>query len=217
MALPLIVEGEVLGALVLYASELEALRMSDPGPFASLADMLALAFESVRNRAQEQQEAAAAPKELSRASEPADLPFGGGKRAQYRPSGQGESRSEDNYTAPIKMRGSVIGSMNFRGASEETLGPDELELIESVSDQVGQAIENLSLLEDAQRIARREQLINEITGRLQRATSVDEVLRTAAESVRRALGDVEVTARLTPETVEAVVTEDVVADENEAT
>lgn len=217
MVLPLIVEGKVLGAMVLYASELEAMMMADPGPFVSLADMVALALESVRQREQARREAMATPKKDVTASSAQQVPVSAGKSVAYSLQNREGPPSSESFSTPITMRGSVIGSMSFRGASKEALGPEELELIESVSDQVGQAIENLSLLEDAQRIARREQLINEITGQLQRATSVDDVLRTAAEAVRQALGDVEVTARLSPEAIASGGWGEAGVDGNEAT
>jgi GAF domain-containing protein len=194
MALPLIVEGEVLGALVLYAAEAGIFSAAPPDvtPFAMLADILALALEAVRARGKVRLE-------KSRSQSPARPHLD--KSATVALPGDGESPAGDSHTVPIKLDGSVVGTLSFREGQDRSLEPDEVELIENVADQVGQAIEHLHLLEEAQRAALREQLINDITAQLQRATSVDAVLRTAAQAVQSALGDVQVTARLVPDVV----------------
>jgi GAF domain-containing protein len=205
VTLPLIVEGKVLGALVLYAGETGAFSAAVPdiAPVTMLADMLALALEAVRARALTRREASRHRARGAAAGRPQTVPRLE-KPASYTLAGEGESQVGAKHSAPITVRGSVIGSMAFREREERALGPEEVKLIESVADQVGQAIENLGLLEEAQRVAQREQLINDITAQLQRATSVDEVLKTAAQAVRAALGDVEVTARLAPGAVASV-------------
>jgi GAF domain-containing protein len=215
LALPLNVEGQVLGAIMLYAAERGSFSTEDKQPFVALTDMLALALENVRVRAQSRREVgrATASESVVAYSQPSlDL----GRQISYTLGDEDRSQAGVGHTAPIKLRGSVVGALSFQGAGERELEPDEVELIDSVADQVAQAIENLNLLGGAQRVAQREQLINAITAQLQRATSVDEVLRTAAQAVRAALGNVEVTARLSPDAVVSPAQAELPAEGDEA-
>jgi GAF domain-containing protein len=205
MALPLIVEGEVLGALMLYAGEAGIFSAASPDvkPFAMLADILALALEAVRARGKVRLEKSRAQ---SQVKAHLDRP------TSFALPGDGESPAGGSLTVPIKLDDSVIGTLSFKEGQDRGLESDEVELIENVAEQVGQAIEHLHLLEEAQQVALREQLINDITAQLQRATSVDAVLKTAAQAVQTALGGVEVTARLVSE----VVVSPELAEEDEA-
>lgn len=207
MALPLNVEGRVLGALLLYGAVESAFAAADMTPFVALTDMLALALENVRARGKGHVEWAASGGAGAPGIVTLSRPQPGGVAVSASSGSEAESGEGDGHTAPITLQGAVVGSLSFRGAGRRELEPDEIDLIDSVADQVAQAIENLNLLEEAQHVAQREQLINAITAQLQRATSVDEVLKTAAQAIRTALGDVEVTARLSPEAIEPLLQE----------
>lgn len=193
IALPLNVEGRVLGAIVLYSSSPE-FGAGEIASFTPLADMAALALENIRawhNDTSSTARAAEGPQRLLETG-----PFGGLERPVRYTLGDGEAAATGGHSTPIKLHGSVIGSLNLRGAGDREFEPGEVELIESVADQVALAIENLSLLESARKQAEREQTINAVTAQLQRATTVDGVLRAAAQAVRATLGNVDVTARL---------------------
>jgi GAF domain-containing protein len=107
------------------------------------------------------------------------------------------------HTTPISLRGEVIGALSVREDTQQILGPDDLGLIESVADQVAQAIENLNLLRSTESLALRQQLVNDMVAELQRSTSVEEVLRTAVRSLHNALAGYDIVLRLAPSVVAA--------------
>ena len=74
----------------------------------------------------------------------------------------------------------------------------EIELIQALTDQLSQALENARLYQDIQNRADRDRLTSQLTARLRETLDIDTVLRTAAQQVRTSLGLPEVTVRLVP-------------------
>ncbi len=97
---------------------------------------------------------------------------------------------------PLRVRGQVIGAMEFEMDENDPLSPEDLGLIEEVSEQLGLAAETNRLFETSQRLAQREALVNEITTRLQTSSSVNMTLTTAAQSLKEALKASKVAIRL---------------------
>lgn len=85
------------------------------------------------------------------------------------------------------------------GGSIGELNPDEQELVESISNQVALAVENLNLIESTRRTAFREQLVSELTAQLQRTGSVEDVLAITARTLQSVLTDYDITLRLAPQ------------------
>jgi GAF domain-containing protein len=91
--------------------------------------------------------------------------------------------------APILARGEVVGALG--ADSTETIHEfttREATLVRAVADQLGIAIENRRLLEEAQTRVRREQLLREITTRVRNAVDAETIMRTAVQEVGRTLG-----------------------------
>ncbi len=82
---------------------------------------------------------------------------------------------------------------------DKTLSTAEQELIEDVADQVALAIENIKLVEATKKRTLREQIVSDITARLQHTASVDDVLETAVRTLHTMLDDCDVTLRLAPQ------------------
>ena len=61
-------------------------------------------------------------------------------------------------------------------------------LMESLSEQVGQALESARLYQDTQRRAVREQLTGYIVDKMRRAVDMDSLMQTTIEEVANALG-----------------------------
>ncbi len=105
----------------------------------------------------------------------------------------GQSKS---VTLPIPMRGQVIGAMEFEIALEQEVGPEQLAILQQVSERLGLALENARLLAAAQRTAQREAVANEIGTRMQATTSVEAVIAAATRSLADALQAPRVAVRL---------------------
>ena len=102
--------------------------------------------------------------------------------------------------APIKVRGEIIGVLDLQETDQaRQWTQDEVELIQSVADQLGQALESARLFEETQRRARYETLTRQITDRIRSRAEVDAMLQTAIQELARSLGAPRVFVRLAPE------------------
>jgi PAS domain S-box-containing protein len=92
-------------------------------------------------------------------------------------------------TVPVLLRGQPLGVLGFRlDRGAESIGPDDIALAESVSEQFALAAENLRLLDDTQRRAARERLTRDITDKMRRAASIEGVVQAAVDELFDALG-----------------------------
>ena len=90
---------------------------------------------------------------------------------------------------PITSRGEVIGVINV--SKPVVFGDwtaDELMQLEALTVQLGVALENARLYEDAQDRAMRQRLMSDVSSRIRRSLDVENVLQTAVQEMRAALG-----------------------------
>lgn len=100
-------------------------------------------------------------------------------------------------TLPLRVRGEKVGEFNLvRPVDGHEWMPDELAFAQSLIDQVGQAIETARLLEETERLAGRDRLINSITSRVRQTVNMDTILKTAVNELGRSLGAARVFARI---------------------
>jgi len=112
----------------------------------------------------------------------------------------GEAQLRAALAAPIKVRGEIIGVLDLQETDQaRQWTQDEVELIQSVADQLGQALESARLFEETQRRARYETLTRQITDRIRSRAEVDAMLQTAIQELARSLGAPRVFVRLAPE------------------
>lgn len=90
-------------------------------------------------------------------------------------------------TVPLRVRGQVIGAMEFELDDMDSFSPEDLELIQEISNRFGLAAENTRLLTQSQLTAQREALINEIGARLQSSNNIEGTLAEAARSLYETL------------------------------
>ncbi len=81
--------------------------------------------------------------------------------------------------APLPVRDQVIGVLALAD-SQRSWSQDEISLVESVSEQVGLAIENARLFEDAQRTARHQALLNLVLQTAAASINADQALKEMA-------------------------------------
>jgi GAF domain-containing protein/HAMP domain-containing protein len=103
-------------------------------------------------------------------------------------NGNGHSRADVKATmaVPITLRDQVIGVIDIQETEmERQWTDDELNLVQTISDQMAQALENVRLFEDAR--VRAEELtgLNDLSQALASALTVDEVLQEAYEGSSR--------------------------------
>jgi GAF domain-containing protein len=89
---------------------------------------------------------------------------------------------------PLEVRGRTLGTWcGFRKVAGP-FGKNTLTLLQAVGHQVGFAIENAHLYDEARARARREQALREITARVRGSTDPDAVVRTAVRELGLTLG-----------------------------
>jgi GAF domain-containing protein len=101
--------------------------------------------------------------------------------------------------APIALRGQQIGSLRL-----EDLDPtrrwtaEEKALVEAVSQQLAQTVENLRLFDETQQRAGREHLTRQITDKMRAASDVDSIIETGLSELAKALGVSRTYVKLSP-------------------
>ncbi len=103
--------------------------------------------------------------------------------------GDGDGKGYSALVAPITLRGTVIGALGVHADdSARRWTADEIALVEAIAERMALAAENLRLLDETQRGVARERLVGEITDKMRRATSMDELMQVTAQGLAAALG-----------------------------
>jgi GAF domain-containing protein len=90
---------------------------------------------------------------------------------------------------PLKLREQVIGTMTLHETSHQRPWmPEEIDMAETIAEQVVLTVENLRLMDETQRRVAREQLVGEISDRMQQAMDMEDLMRITAEELNMALG-----------------------------
>ena len=221
IALPLISRGEVIGALDVQSAQPEAFSDEDVAVLQTMADQVALAIGNARLFQQVQASLEAERRaygELSRQAWQQLLQTRSGlsfvcderglapARDALEPHMQEAARmgapvlAKDDQGAvalPIKVRDQVIGVIDARKPERGDWTKEQIALLETLTEQLGVALESARLYQDTRRRAAQERLIGEVTARMRESLDIDQVLQTAAHQVGQALGAHEVNIRLT--------------------
>jgi len=105
--------------------------------------------------------------------------------------------SQTVLAVPLKLRGQVIGTLTLHETRRRRQWTsEETALAETVAEQVALTVENLRLMDEAQRRATRERLIGDVTGRMRETLDLDTVLQSAAREISEALDLYDVTIHL---------------------
>jgi PAS domain S-box-containing protein len=96
--------------------------------------------------------------------------------------------TEPAIVAPITLRGQVIGTLSLQDLiPDRQWTAEEVALVETVSEQLAQTLENLRLFQDTQKQATREQLTRQITDKLRAAPDIDTIIQTGLTELAKAL------------------------------
>jgi GAF domain-containing protein len=96
--------------------------------------------------------------------------------------------TEPAIVAPITLRGQIIGTLSLQDLiPDRQWTAEEVALVETISEQLAQTLENLRLFEDTQKQATREQLTRQITDKLRAAPDIDTIIQTGLTELAKAL------------------------------
>lgn len=115
---------------------------------------------------------------------------------QYNYVAQAQQEDAQIIAIPLRVRGQVIGAIEFELDKDTSLSPEDLILVQEVGERLGLAAETTRLFERSQRIAQREALVNEIGTRLQATSNIEATLAEAARSLKQTLRADKVAIRL---------------------
>ncbi len=209
MTLPLRVRGEVIGALDVQSIEEAAFSDEDVAVLQTMADQLAVAIENARLLRETQdrlRELSLLHREYSAAAwaqlTPLEHPLGYVyDRVDVAPMEQlvapaldlalqrGEpialvepGAAEAALAMPLKLRDQVIGVLGLQEMDEaREWSPDEIALVEAVSEQVALALENARLFEEIQRTAERLKEVDRLKSQF--LANMSHELRTPLNSI----------------------------------
>jgi len=225
-ALPLRSRGHVLGALTVQSDQPNAFDPDIINTLQTMVDQIAITLENANLFASSEAAHLAERKAygdlsaqewrtlLQRQSVPRFIVSANGnlssietqQATETTPTVHSEKILQDNdmtVILPIKIRGNILGGIKLRKlANDDKWTQDQLELINTISEQLGLALENARLLEEAQRRAVREQIIGEITTSVSSSTDMEEILRNAVQELGQKLGGAEVLFELRKEKME---------------
>ncbi|MDO9303233.1 MAG: GAF domain-containing protein [Anaerolineales bacterium] len=221
MALPLMVGGQILGALDVQSTEPQAFSGEDISTLQILAEQIAIAIQNANlfNEAQ-------------KALETSRISYGEVSRGAWSKILRNQPRigflatppttvqihsdilevnlakafetgdliiGSDGLTIsmPIRVRGQTIGAIRLKkSAISESWTQDETNLAIALSDQLSGALESARLYKESQQHAARESLISDISARISAISNTETIVRETVQELGQTLGNTSVTFQL---------------------
>lgn len=192
LALPLLTGKIVLGAISIQSDQPEAFDQDDITVLQGIADSLATALENARlfqqveaNLAEikslHRNYLAEAWREFARSRGPLDYRYENDLFANN------ATQPETSHSFPMMLRDQIIGELTLE-TDQPNFSPEDVALIEGVINQTAVSLENARLLEEAHRLALREQKINSISNRIRASVDLDTILQNTVRELGSALG-----------------------------
>ncbi len=103
-------------------------------------------------------------------------------------------RSE--LAVPLQTSGRVLGALNVQSSNSDTFRPQDVEMLQTLADQLSAAILNARLAKISAIAADRARLVSEITSELSGSLEIEDVLEKAARALQRGLGYPEVIIKI---------------------
>lgn len=187
MALPLIVKDRVLGAMSVQSIEQNAFDEDDIVVLQSIADSLSTSIENARlfrdSRENLEEIQNLQRQYLDRAWTETALQERG-LSYQFEDEKYANEAAGSAIQLPLSLREQIIGQITVE-TGNTSLSPDEMALVDAITTQTALALENARLLNETQRNAAREQLLNDMAARFSRALNIDDILKIAVRELGR--------------------------------
>ncbi len=218
MALPLKAGNRVIGALDIQSAEAGAFTDEDFETLSALADQVSLAIQNARLFGQIKKtlsESESIQRQYIRETWgrlPKEEKLSGFRYSttDFIPLDEEteiianeEKKNKQEISVPIILRGETIGTLSVQVPKNEHVNADQVDLIKAVAERVALSAENARLFEETTRRATRESLVSDITTKIRGTNDPQEMIKTAVEELKRALGATRVEVVPKPNTLPA--------------
>ena len=189
VALPLLIRDKVLGVLDIQSDKPQAFTIDDIDILQILSDQIAIAIENARLI--EETQAAIMQLEALTSLRTHDAWSQKlreqGRAFTYTPLGlraeKSSQNNENTISAPIMLRGRKIGNISLARKSDGKWSKLDEGMLDEVASQVGLAVDNIRLLEEATQRARQEQTVGKLATQFIQSLDLDTLLQTAAREL----------------------------------
>ncbi|MBI5354273.1 MAG: GAF domain-containing protein [Chloroflexi bacterium] len=229
ITLPLRHAGQIIGALDVQSTEMNAFDQEDVSVLNTLADQVAvtlnntLILEEARKSLAESQTTFS---ELTRETwkvmrpksaglgfqsvdskvVPLERPLEGdyikAALSKDKTALTNQENDSSNLAIPIRLRGQIIGVISLQARKKRKISRDETEITQAVADRLSLAIETAVLLQSTQHRADIERVTTDISSKISSSTRLEAILQTAAQELSRALGGSDVLVQIEPTSIE---------------
>lgn len=206
VAVPLRSRGLVIGALTIQSTIPDAFDETILATFQTMADQIAVAIDNARLFAEAEKSLEAIQRAYGEMTRKAWL-----ERLRMKPLiatrneqgvtisqsllptaltevGDGNDKTNGTIRVPIKVRGNVIGTLEAQKPDDgHEWSEEELVILNTLTEQLGVALDGARLFEETKSQAERERLISQITNRVRETLDIDTILQTATIEIQRAL------------------------------
>jgi HAMP domain-containing protein len=104
------------------------------------------------------------------------------------------ARSE--VAIPLQVAGNPLGALAIQSLQPDAFKNEDIEVLQTLADQLSAAIENVRLAQESTNAAERARLVSEITSQISGLMEPEQVLQATAQALHRALGEAEIMIRL---------------------
>ena len=104
--------------------------------------------------------------------------------------------SESEATVPLQVGGRVLGVLDVHSSGEDAFSQQDIEVLQTLADQLSAAIQNARLARASVAAAERAYMVSALTSELSSSMDVEEVLRKTAISLQGALDQTEIMVQI---------------------
>jgi len=207
IVLPLGSGDEIVGVLDIQSREVNAFSDDDVSTLSILADQVTIAIENALLYEQSQtalreaditsrQVASQAWSDYGRTIQTRGYRYDGIKSEPLKDT-KATRREDDSLLIPVQLRDQTIGCLKLKTADPtRQWTDDELIMVKATAERVALALEGARLLEEAQKRAKRESFLSDITAKLGTSFQLDSILRDTVEELGQTLKNSTVTFQL---------------------
>jgi GAF domain-containing protein len=209
MALPILSRGVTLGALTVQSDKPNAFDNDDITILSGIADSLAVAIENAdlfSTTRQNLEEIRLLNQQYLQQAWNETIGMKGSLDYTYQSSPKLENNSDiSQVSIPLTIRDQIIGEITLELGRDYLTDQDQA-IVEAISSQTAQALENARLLEDVERKALQEERINNLSAEFSQSSSIEEILRSAVFSLGQIPNVAEVSLHIMPPEDQATTT-----------